>query len=339
MNNKDIIICPHCQSQIKFLSQNFAKCHCDIYPILEGIVYLQKTPVKQRALNYLQQKNENKALACLVSFSLLSRIFFRLTFNFRGFYKKLGFKNFINLLQFLGYSYGWAKYLKNREKIPSFFISLLGTDLIENKKEMLIEIGCGSGNLFPHYYRYLKPEKIIGIDKSFLNLYLARLFFAKKDTLLICIDIEKGIPFQSESVEIVLMSDFLHYIKNKDFFIKELARVTKKNSRGAIFHMLNKDTPTWPGTRGEKPPMIFNKIRKAGFKSCLMFGNEKIWELINNKGRVNLEEDEKVNQAYAYNLFFGKNKLPKMIILREKEKRLLKETKINFYQDPNLKIF
>ena len=28
-----------------------------------------------------------------------------------------------------------------------------------------------SVNLFPYYSQYLKSEKIIGIDKSFLNLY------------------------------------------------------------------------------------------------------------------------------------------------------------------------
>jgi len=337
-NTISILRCPYCQSSIRLLDGNdLVQCQCDIYPILAGILYLQKNQTKEKILKYLQQKRKDKALASLAAFSFLSKIFFRLVPLFVPFYKKLGFKNLINFFKLLGYPNGWAKYLKNRDKIPSFFISLLVSDFIRSNRGILVDFGCGSGNLFPYYYQYIRPEKIIGIDKSFLNLYLSRLFFAKKDTLLVCADVEKGIPFQSKSAQIVLMSDFLHNLKNKSFFIKELGRITRENGQGAISHILNKKTPTWPNASGEYPLIIKNKIKKSGFKNCVAISNNKVWSSITAQTKIILEEDKLTDDSYAYNVFFSKNKLPKSLNLGKKERQSFKKTVINFYQDPCLK--
>ena len=108
----------------------------------------------------------------------------------------------------------WNKDLTLQEKER---IKLLN-HLIPNDVETILDAGCGNGAIS----NFLKGYKIIGIDISFKALK-----FFKHNKVLGNL---ANLPFKDKSFDLVICSDTLEHIPEKDFnkVISELKRVTKK---------------------------------------------------------------------------------------------------------------
>lgn len=335
------LICPYCQSKLRINSvQNryhcdTLQCGCDIYPVFEGILILKKT-VNKVVLNLLEKNKPALAFSKLTSFSFSSKFFFFLTYNLAWLYKKIGFKNFIGIFSLLSCPKGWIIYLKNREKIPSFFFSLLSLGLIKNKNQIIVDLCSGTGNLLPFFYNHVKPHNFIAIDKSFLSLYLAKNFFSQPGTVFICADLDKNLPVISESTDMIHLADGFHYLKQKRLALKEIYRTLKKNGNLAVIHTLNINKFKDKFAIGTNPKNLKKIIKKNGFKKYYLISNELIWKKMISKNKVKLYSYTIPAKSYAYNVFAAKNNILDELTLKKQYLNLLNKTKINFYQDPDL---
>lgn len=341
MFNNKLIICPKCltllftNKELHVEGYAILSCECDEYPMIAGVIYMKKTG-KKKTLNYLKHNKFNAALVNLISFSLRSRIFFKLTLNFNFIYKLLGFRNFFTLLSFFSLSEEWVKYLKKRQRIPSFFLSLFSLGLIKKKNSVLVDLCTGTGNLLPFVYDHTKPKNLLCIDRSFLNLYLAKLFFSKSATSFICADVDKNLPIKSQSAELVHIADGFHYLKKKYDVLKEIYRILKKNGNLAIIHTLNISTPKNQYATGTSPKKLKSDSDKAGFKKTCFISNELIWSKLLLQKKLTLTQDHSISDSYAYNMFAAKKALPKQLTFKKKYANLLANSRIDYYQDPIL---
>lgn len=323
----DSLICPYCKSDLITVnidnSQSFGtlKCECDIYPLVGGIIYLRKiNKINRTIVDFIEKRNYNKALTSLLSFSLRSKVFFYLTIRFPIIYKSLGYKNFTNLLKYLSLSKGWVNYLKNREQKPDFLIRLLTLNIINNQREYIIDLGCGSGYFFPYLYRHLDSAKVIGVDLSFLNLYFAKLFFAKKDTLLVCANLNRGIPVQNGNIDIVLTADTFNYLKEKKFFLTEIKRIMSFTGRACITHVVN--TNSIPAGLEINPGVLSKMVKKLNLNFSLLSHKSIIQQLLKKK-KVFFLLDAHLDSDHAYNIFLFKKYKPMYLYLPNEYKPLL----------------
>jgi len=124
---------------------------------------------------------------------------------------------------------------KNFENPESYLPSLL------EKRETIAELGCGNG----FYCQYLQKyaDKLYCVDS-----FCPALEEAKKkvtNAIFLCEDSSKtSIP--SNSVDVVLLANSFHDMKNKDEVVKEIKRILKNGGRVIIIDWEKKDTGFGP---------------------------------------------------------------------------------------------
>jgi 2-polyprenyl-6-hydroxyphenyl methylase/3-demethylubiquinone-9 3-methyltransferase len=95
------------------------------------------------------------------------------------------------------------------------------------KKINLLDIGCGGGLLSEPMNRL--GANVVGIDASVKNIEVAK-FHAKKNKLKI--DYKVASPEKLETkikFDVILNMEIVEHVENLDFFIKESAKLLKKN--------------------------------------------------------------------------------------------------------------
>ena len=96
--------------------------------------------------------------------------------------------------------------------------------LIESPRKPVLDFGCGFGHLTRHLPRRVGHQPIIGADRDFIRLYVAKNFLAP-DALYVCCDGDASLPFINEFFSVVYSSDTLYMVTNKVICRRELKRV------------------------------------------------------------------------------------------------------------------
>ncbi|MDN3513961.1 MAG: methyltransferase domain-containing protein [Candidatus Brocadia sp.] len=96
----------------------------------------------------------------------------------------------------------------------------------------LLDIGCGTGSLLQIISKNYPTVKIVGIDLSMEMLKIAR-DKQIKDAALIAGE-ARCLPFRSKSFDMVVSCNALHYLRNPEECLSEIARVLKPQGRIVI---------------------------------------------------------------------------------------------------------
>lgn len=310
---QNLLLCQKCKIKLRIfriLSDGCAifQCQCNQYILIRGILLLKTT--NQVVIESFKRGRFNKAVGLLCSSKFIPQIFFRIIASFPSLFKTLGFKSLIKMLGIISREKKWFAYLGQRERSSSFIIALAALNIIKKSSEKIIDVGCGTGNFFPHFYKHAVPKNVIGIDQSFLNLFLARLFFAKKETLLVCTDLEKGLPLKKGSITRFFLIDMFYDIKNKFFLLKELKRCLVKNGSIRIIQMVNQtQKAAMLNIKGVRPYVIRKMITKVGWKNFALLSNGYLLSRSNKQAKIYLAKDPHLDKSYAYNIFIANNKL------------------------------
>src|SRR3989344_984236 len=295
----DLVRCPYCESKIRHIKSygkerkfGVVKCDCDEYPYFDKVLILIKDDfqLNKRIIKILQRHNIYAIIwACLSGNRFLIRlviiIFYFLNRQF-GF--KLTEEKLYYLLKILVSNKSWFEYLRQRENAMDFIMAV--NRFQKNKPgDLLTDIGCGTGQFIRKISHFKEvANSIIGIDKSILSILIANLYVHKKNILFVLTDLEQGIPLHNSVSDSTIMLNSLPWIYNKSVYLKEIARVLKRNSRLFIFN-------------------IFSPIGKAKSWGDGVFTNklklllkEKFKEirLVNYPHKSNLKIDD-----YGYNAF------------------------------------
>jgi len=261
---QNILICPYCQSTLLIKSSKgfgTAKCSCDLYPVIEGIIFLQKDSLKSNDLLVSLIGEKRYLLTVWAALSKSSRIHRIVTFLFYlisiRFKVNLPFSILLFTLKFLGPSKSWFNYLINRQKIGHFSRAVKLFKDTEDS-EVVIDVGCGIGHFVKELQSITDPKipTIISIDQNMLTLFMATMFLTKKPVL-ICSNIEDGFPIKSHSASQVLFLDSFTWIFGKSRVLNEAGRVLKKNGRLSIINIF----PATPKTKPWGYGIASNKLR------------------------------------------------------------------------------
>ncbi len=166
-----------------------------------------------------------------------------------------------------------------REAVERFFSNT--TKNFDSK--IILDVGCGSGLVSLTIARTHRDSTIIGIDKSIKMLKLSQRFSEEdklRNTFFIRSDLNKSCPIRDESVDLIVTSGFLEYIK-LDTTLKELYRCLKKNGSFIILAIKNNIYGRIIGLiYGFKPfdeKVLIGELEEAGFKDIekISFREEK----------------------------------------------------------------
>ena len=324
------------------------KCNCFEYPVISGILYLEPNKACQAACESLKRGDDRFAIKQLwqarklITFAL-SIIFFPHFINNlitkllkQPAYHYFGFKRVVKFLTWFAYPKAWCVYLINRDRTPAYFLSLLTTNLLLNSQSTICDIGCGAGQLLSEFSRKANSGNIYGIDKSFINLFLARLFWVPDNVLLICLDVNSGLPFVNKSISLQTCNDGFYSIVNQTFLLKEIARVASRKGIIAFTHVLNNKNIEHGNAHGLNPNHLRRTLSKFGFNFIEVLSNEKLWKYLLNKDfskQIISDSSKILKSAYAYNLFATKSKNLSTIKLSSQQYLKLNDVKLDFSLD------
>jgi SAM-dependent methyltransferase len=115
-------------------------------------------------------------------------------------------------------------YFINRFGQPRHLVALSLMTLIESPHKPVLDFGCGYGHLTRHLPRRVGHQPIIGADRDFIRLYVAKNILAP-DAVYVCCDGDASLPFINEFFSVVYLSDTLYTVTNKVICSREIQRV------------------------------------------------------------------------------------------------------------------
>ncbi len=242
---KLLLLCPYCSKKLTVTAGTTVfgvlTCDCDSYPIIESIPIILKTDtlVHKKLVELIKNHRTLKTVWVALSSQRFSHRI--ITFLVYLLFKKSGVlipeKALYTLLYLIGPSRSWFKYLlnENRDTLQLVDQYITAKSL---QATVHLEVGCGTGAFLSLLEKKSTQAKWlhIGIDKSFMSLLIAQMYRKHSQKLLICSDVESGIPLQKKSCHFVFVIDCFAWIYGKEKLIAESAELLKK--RGA-FYMFN----------------------------------------------------------------------------------------------------
>ena len=304
----------------------------------ESLRVLRKGEYKRaERLLMAQRKRILTAISFLFNSNIVSKVS-KLIFQ-KKFYQLLGFKGIISMLTFFSYPKPWALYVKKRGSMPFFWASYYTANILKRNSQKALDLGCGTGQFLKVLATKTNPSNVFGVDKNFLSLFFARKHFASPKTLLICADVEKGLPFIPDSLDLIQSSDSFHYLKNKNFALKEGVRVLRQSGVYAALHTVNSRKVVFGNVRGITPKKVFALIKKAGFNKSCFYSDTALW--INLKNNLPLKLNKSValkslRSTFAFGFFAGKKSLPESVNLKKGDYREFKDSQIDYFLDKTL---
>jgi len=256
--------CPLCEADIRIqdiyedtpeaLIHGSLQCECDTYPVCHGVLILKNSPVKKYVLRFLEERAfKQAALFAMANYAddicrllnyvesfkvgklIRAGVLRAVTAYLNTRYAKYFDKN-ISLMELLGDG-AYDQYLRHRFSSQTFWSLYPFVSLIRSKGGRILEVCCGSGHASFVLSRSIPPEKLIGIDGDFRNLYLAEKYFSQAD--FIQADMNAGLPFKDHQFSVSFMMDSFHYIDSRALLAKELIRVTVPEGFNLILHLHN----------------------------------------------------------------------------------------------------
>lgn len=277
-------------------------CECDTYPICYGVLILKNSPVKKYVLHFLKERAfKQAALIAIANYAddvcrvldyveplkmgkLIRTVMLRtVTAYLTARYSKY-FNENISFSELLSDG-SYDQYLRHRFSSQTFWSLYPFISLIRKQGGRVLEVCCGSGHASFVLSRSIPPEKLIGIDGNFRNLYLAAKCISRAD--FIQADVNAGLPFKNHQFSVAFMMDSLHYVDAQALLAGELVRVTTPEGFDLVLHLHNARKENVCAGRPLSPAAIRRIFRDDEIR--LLPEKEVIESFIQN-GRLDLSE-------------------------------------------------
>lgn len=258
------LYCPYCGSGLELVSEidtqgeeivnGIVKCNCRKYPLVEGILALRTSNLNamNQALSAMEKNKPAWALfELLMPHTTASRIlqaakhrdlpFSAAIERFRSniFHHYLNrtlkansFSSIINHIKFISF----GGYFKYRFCSASFIAGIPLIFLMNYFPGPILEIGCGMGHHGFIISQLYPQRRLVSVDSSFFNLYLAKRFFLPQAEY-ICLDANDPLPFPDQSFNAIFTSDLFHYLHSKKLAMQEIARISTDNTVILLSHL------------------------------------------------------------------------------------------------------
>lgn len=248
MNQTDcfsLLICPYCHHGLSLTTytegHGIAVCRCDQYPIIKNVVYLKKHDNGKHVLCCRLIGDGRYWQACRLLFDepfVLRQCFYVVDFllNILPFVKP----KTDTIFKLVSYLYpsraGWYRYLGERTGRITYALSLATISQIRNR-QTVVDAGCGLGQFLKTATVLMPTANYIGIDMSFSLLCFARRLVVPGNLILVCADLNDGIPLAGESVDRMYFNDSFMYVKQHNKLINEIIRSLCKSGMAFFNHV------------------------------------------------------------------------------------------------------
>lgn len=270
---KHPLVCVYCRRPLKLIfgNANFGilSCVTHNYPVVDGILYLKHDGRGQKAVNLIRSGKHQRAVFTLYDLPRRMSIPAFLLLNKD---LNISFASFIFIFKLFGYNTKWVNYLIKRKNFDSYKLFRLTVGQLK-QGEKTLDFGCGVGQLLSNISRKVGSKNLVALDDFFLNLKIARKYFAKKDVLLVCGDGEQGLPFGNAYFKNIFATDSLHNITNKKLAIEEFSRTTAKNGRIFLIQIINSAGIVFGNIKGIPPEKLRAIVQRTGFKHTKIHRN------------------------------------------------------------------
>ncbi len=282
------IKCPFCKSNFRYLKRmngaGVVSCKEHKFPEINGILYLKRDKLANMAVKNILH---GRALAAYINLLNLNRKML-IPFLLLNSKIRISFKKFIYLIRIAGYDKKWSRYILKRTRSDSYKATRHSIKMLK-KGGKVLDFGCGVGQLLVPLAKIVGPKNLYAIDSSFVNLMIARKFFASRQATLICSDGKYGLPFSDKSLHAITATDSFHYVDKKAVFVKECERILKPKGRLMIFQTINAMGVVFDNIKAITIDNFIQILIKNKFQKINVFSNQgKTIKHINEKEPYNI---------------------------------------------------
>lgn len=157
-------------------------------------------------------------------------------------------QNHITARQFLAAHYLNRKdnydYFLHRFSQPRYLVALSLTSTIRQPDGPLLDLACGCGHLTRALLAQAEGQPVIGVDRSFFPLYVAKRWVAP-GAHFVCCDADQTFPFSDSTFAAAVCSDAFHYFVAKTACFHECERLTSDKGFFLLIWVHNAQVP-WP---------------------------------------------------------------------------------------------
>ncbi len=145
---------------------------------------------------------------------------------------------------FLRFYYGGAyrsemlNYFLYRFGQPRHLAALTLANLFHREEGPILDLACGIGHLTHYLAQGCCASAVIGLDRNFLQLLIAKEFVAP-DAEYVCCEADWPLPFSTDSFSGLLCSDAFHYFQRTIGCVREMERVAKPDGVTVITRVAN----------------------------------------------------------------------------------------------------
>ena len=130
------------------------------------------------------------------------------------------------IYNYLAFRFGQPRYLGA--------ISILST--FNGDQKPTLDVACGTGHLIYFLTTKYKKLPVIGLDRNFVRLYIAKRFVAPEGNYF-CAETEQPLPFQNDTFGGILCSDAFQYFTQRTSSAHEMKRVLTHDGILSIIHV------------------------------------------------------------------------------------------------------
>lgn len=323
------LVCPYCGHRFKIhiINVHAGKeivygsicCVCDEFPIVGGIIYLQKEKAK-KILYYIQKNDCTGALIAAIDEVAWIESRIPKTFGHRFLYHLLNPKR----LRECSPSYLrrlWCIILRrkrteynfffNRQQEMDWLLLFLPTGMVKDTSSptIWVNIGAGIHNLYSAVIKIFPSVYFYSIEKNFLQAYLGVTLFPTKQTTWICSNGSMGVHFVKKSIDIVTFLDSLLFIPNQKQAIQSITHSGILRNHAMVFASAISEHMYFPIPETPEIYPVKRKSIESYFPSDVSFFDHEKLSVILQSGKNPIQKAiiDTTSAVYRYCVLWPKS--------------------------------
>jgi len=170
---------------------------------------------------------------------------------------------------------------------PRFLTTLNLASIIESPGKPILDLACGQGHLIHFITKKNTKSTIIGLDRNFFQLYLAKKYIAPKGHY-ICAEADEKLPFKNNTFSNIICADAFHYFQNKVSCTRDLKEIIATDGTIILNRVGNQNVEPNEGT--ELTPDGYLKLFNS--MEVKIAGENSLLDSYLNKQKPNLSDVE-----------------------------------------------
>jgi len=256
---ENLLRCPFCGGPLNGMENNVTSnamesgvltCDCSRFPVVAGIPILKRDRISEQAMSLLEEGRYWEALLILIQpGGMLLPSIWRLSSclplgnQLRSFAHQKRVQHWrdriadllhrmdsgerVTVSELLEAYYSDKEhyhYFALRFGQPRYLVALSFTQLLRCPNKPILDVCCGQGHVTRSLVQQANGQRVIGVDRSFWNLYVAKRWIAPEADY-VCCSADHGLPFAEKVFSAVFSSDAFHYIVDKRSCVQEFQRI------------------------------------------------------------------------------------------------------------------